>query len=64
MEKKKKKKKTLKTSENQDLSDVLLETLAWITISSWFFFNVYGFYLSTMWEPLPGNLTSFFLVPC
>ena len=33
MKKKKKKKKTLKTlkiSENQDLSDVLLETLAWI----------------------------------
>ena len=62
MEKKKKKKK--KTSENQDLSDVLLETLAWITISSWFFFNVYGSYLSTMWELSPGNLTSFFLVPC
>ena len=27
---KKKTLKTLKTSENQDLSDVLLETLAWI----------------------------------
>ena len=61
-------KKTLKTSENQlDLSDVILETLAWINylpISSWFFFNVYGSYLSTMWELSPGNLTSFFLVPC